>query len=225
MTKKNETKKLVLTEYEVEDAINEILSDNYLKSTVDEVDVSFMERDERGSLFVYIKDDVDTDVLSDISEAFQTNNIRVSAATEDTIVLQFLATKHPKKEMEDEDQEPHIELHHKDRFSDVEEFIIPKTKIRRSNTEMNEQILAWMKQSGRYPLYYQWLADGIHVELSSLADKRIKYVLQKAEAVGLDGETYKLEDTDDLYPMGGSICVRACTDGDRSDRYGVDFFV
>ena len=117
-------------------------------------------------------------------------------------------------------------MRHKEEFYDSEDIVIPGTELKRSNTEQNEQIVAWMKETGHYPIVYIRLDDGVHVEVSDIYDQKVRDVLERGEAVGGDGRKYKIENPDNIFPVGGSICVRAtCIEAGRCDVYGLDFFV
>lgn len=118
------------------------------------------------------------------------------------------------------------DMRHKEEFYDSEDIVIPGTEVKRSNTEQNEQIMAWMKETGHYPIVYIRLDDGVHVEVSDIYDRKVSDLLERGEAVGGDGRKYKFENPDNIFPIGNSICVRAtCTEIGRSDAYGLDFFV
>lgn len=118
------------------------------------------------------------------------------------------------------------DMRHKKEFYDSEDIVIPGTEVKRSNTEQNEQIMAWMKETGHYPIVYLRLDDGVHVEVSDIYDQKVRDVLERGEAVGGDGRKYKIENPDNIFPIGGSICVRAtCIETGRGDAYGLDFFV
>ena len=120
-----------------------------------------------------------------------------------------------------------MELFHKDKFYDVQDVVVPCTKERRSRTEENEQVVNWMKETGRIPLSYMRERNGIHVECSKIFEAKIKDVFQRRTGiVGGDGRKYNIEDPDNLFPVGSDICVRAtCIETGRSDVYGLDFFV
>lgn len=128
-----------------------------------------------------------------------------------------------------EDETPTIpdDMRHTDRFPDAEDIVIPGTEQRVSNTEQCEQIVAWMKETGRMPIVYIRLDDGVHVEVSDVFDRRIKAVLAEGKAIGADARRYTFEKGgSDLWPIGADICVRAiCDETGRSDVYGLDFFV
>lgn len=129
---------------------------------------------------------------------------------------------------QEEDAAPAIPdyMRHKDEYYDSEDVVIPGTEVKRGNTEQNEQIKAWMKETGHYPIVYVRLGDGVHVEVSDIYDRKIRDVLERGEAVGMDGRKYKIENPDNIFPIGESICVRAtCVETGRSDAYGLDFFV
>lgn len=118
------------------------------------------------------------------------------------------------------------DMRHKEEFYDSEDIVIPGTEVKRSNTEQNEQIMAWMKETGHYPIMYLRLDDGVHVEVSDIYDQKVRDVLERGEAVGGDGRKYKIESLDNIFPIGDSICVRAtCIETGRGDVYGLDFFV
>ena len=118
------------------------------------------------------------------------------------------------------------DMRHEEEFYDSEEIVIPGTELKRSNTEQNEQIMVWMKETCHYPIVYLRLDDGVHVEVSDIYDQKVRNVLERGEAVGGDGRKYKIENPDNIFPIGSSICVRAtCIETGRSDVYGLDFFV
>lgn len=118
------------------------------------------------------------------------------------------------------------DMRHKEEFYDSEEIVIPGTEVKRSNTEQNEQIMAWMKETDHYPIVYLRLDDGVHVEVSDIYDKKVRDVLERGEAVGGDGRKYKFENPENIFPICSSICVRAtCIETGRGDVYGLDFFV
>ena len=73
---------------------------------------------------------------------------------------------------------------------------------------------------------YLRLDDGVHVEVSDIYDQKVRDVLERGEAVGGDGRKYKIENPENIFPIGDSICVRAtCIETGRGDVYGLDFFV
>lgn len=119
-----------------------------------------------------------------------------------------------------------MELFHKDQFYDVQDVVVPGTKERRSRTEENEQVVNWMKETGRIPISYMRERNGIHVEVSKIFEAKIKDVLKRGEAVGGDGRKYRIDEPENLFPICSDICVRAtCIESGRSDAYGLDFFV
>ena len=129
---------------------------------------------------------------------------------------------------QEEDRKPAIpdDMRHKEEFYDSEDIVIPGTEVKRSNTEQNEQIIVWMKETGHYPIVYIRLDDGVHVEVSDIYDRKVSDLLERGEAVGGDGRKYKFENPDNIFPIGDSICVRAtCIETGHSDAYGLDFFV
>jgi hypothetical protein len=117
-------------------------------------------------------------------------------------------------------------MRNKEKFYDSEDIVIPGTEVKRSNTEQNGQIMAWMKETGHYPIVYLRLDDGVHVEVSDIYDQKVRDVLERSEAIGGDGRKYKIENPDNIFPIGDSICVRAtCIETGRGDVYGLDFLV
>lgn len=129
---------------------------------------------------------------------------------------------------QEEDTTPRIpdNMRHTDRFPDAEDIVIPGTEQRVSNTEMCEQILKWMRETGRMPIVYLRLEDGVHVEVSEVYDRRIKAVIANGKAIGADARRYTFDEGGDLWPIGSDICVRAtCDETGRSDMYGLSFFV
>ena len=118
------------------------------------------------------------------------------------------------------------DMRHKEEFYDSEDIVIPGTEVKRSNTEQNEQVVAWMKETGHYPIVYLRLDDGVHVEVSDIYDLKVRDVLERGEALGGDGRKYKIENPDNIFPICDSIFVRAtCIETGRGDVYGLDFFV
>jgi hypothetical protein len=118
------------------------------------------------------------------------------------------------------------DMRHKYKFYDSEDVVVPGTEVKRSRTEENEQVMAWMKETGHYPIVYIRLDDGVHVEVSDIYDLKVRDVLERGEAVGGDGRKYKIENPENIFPIGSSICVRAtCIETGRGDVYGLDFFV
>ena len=179
---------------------------------------------------VILNGDVWLNVLKGIAEAVGEEPI-VSAEEYNEIGLFFRipdADKAGSDEDEPEEAAPAIsaDMRHKEEFYDSEDIVIPGTELKRSNTEQNEQIMAWMKETGHYPIVYLRLDDGVHVEVSDIYDQKVRDVLERGEAVGGDGRKYKIENPDNIFPIGSSICVRAtCIETGRGDVYGLDFFV
>ncbi len=129
---------------------------------------------------------------------------------------------------QEEERKPAIpdDIRHKDEFYDSEDVVIPGTEMNCSNTEQCEKIKAWIKETGHYPIVYVRLDDGLHVEVSDIYDRKVSDVLEREEVVGGDGRKYKIENPDDLFAIGSSICVRAtCIETGRNDAYDLDFFV
>ena len=128
----------------------------------------------------------------------------------------------------EEDKAPCIpeNMRHDEEYYDSKDVVIPGTEMNCSNTEQCEKIKAWMKETSHIPIVYSRLSDGLHVEVSDIYDRKAKDVLTRDEVVGNDGRKYKLENPDNLFPIGSSICVRAtCIETGRGDVYDLDFFV
>ena len=179
---------------------------------------------------VILNGDVWLNVLRGIAEAVGEEPI-VSAEEYNEIGLFFRipdADKAGSDEDETEEAAPAIpdDMRHKEEFYDSEDIVIPGTEVKRSRTEENEQVVAWMKETGHYPIVYIRLDDGVHVEVSDIYDQKVRDVLERGEAVGGDGRKYKIENPENIFPIGSSICVRAtCIETGRGDVYGLDFFV
>lgn len=212
-----------LTCDEVQVIVEEVLSD------CEERGVTVKGVEPSGDCFsVLLNGDMSISGINAIAEKFSDPYMIVSAEEYGYLSL-FLK---PRNEDSDdnscspkEEYEPHMELHHQDQYGDCEDAVIPGTTTRVSNTEQNEQIKAWMKETGRIPLSYVRLEDGIHCELSDAFERKIKATLEEGRAIGNDGRKYTFEDFDKIFPVCGSICVRAtCIDNGRSDVYSLDFF-
>lgn len=85
--------------------------------------------------------------INAIGELFGDDYILIDADEPEYINLFLIPRKEPDVTSEEnqelhEDQDSHIELHHKDRFDDAEELVIPGTETRVGHTEMCEQIMA-----------------------------------------------------------------------------------
>lgn len=187
---------------------------------------------------VKLNNDVSLSTLNAIARKVGSKYISVGAE-DDMLTLFFKPGICSDDDFDDDDiddyQEPRKDetpaipedMRHTDRFPDAEDIVIPDTEQRVSNTEQCEQIVAWMKDTGRMPLVYIRLDDGIHVEVSAVFDRRIKAVLAEGKAIGADARRYTFEKGgSDLWPIGGDICVRAiCDETGRSDMYGLGFFV
>ncbi len=211
---------------EVEQIVEKVLRENACDATV-----SSVEPNRAGDYCtVILNGDVWLNVLKDIAEAVGEEPI-VSAEEYNEIGLFFRipdADKTGADNDEPEESAPAIpaNMRHKEEFYDSEDIVIPGTEVKRSNTEQNEQIMAWMKETGHYPIVYLRLDDGLHVEVSDIYDQKVRDVLERGEAVGGDGRKYKIENPDNIFPIGDSICVRAtCIETGRGDVYGLDFFV
>lgn len=213
---------------EVEKIVEKVLSENNCDVTVTSV-----EPNSDGDYCTVILDgDVYLRVLKDIEEAVGDEPI-ISGEEYNQINLFFRIPEvgkagvggygNPKK-----NAAPAIpaNMRHKEEFYDSEDIVIPGTELKRSNTEQNEQIMAWMKETGHYPIVYIRLDNGVHVEVSDIYDQKVRDVLERGEAVGGDGRKYKIENPNNIFPIGDSICVRAtCIETGRGDVYGLDFLV
>lgn len=211
---------------EVEQIVEKVLSENACDATVASVEPN----SDGDYCTVVLNGDVWLNVLKGIAEAVGGDPI-VSAEEYNEIGLFFRipdADKAGSDEDETEESAPAIpaDMRHKEEFYDSEDIVIPGTEVRRSRTEENEQVVAWMKETGHYPIMYLRLDDGVHVEVSDIYDQKVRDVLERGEAVGGDGRKYKIENPENIFPIGDSICVRAtCIETGRGDVYGLDFFV
>ena len=211
---------------EVEQIVEKVLSENACDATVTSVEPN----SDGDYCTVILNGDVWLNVLKDIAEAVGEEPI-VSAEEYNEIGLFFRtpdADKAGSDEDEAEEATPAIpsDMRHKEEFYDSEDIVIPGTEVKRSRTEENEQVVAWMKETGHYPIVYIRLDDGVHVEVSDIYDQKVRDILERGEAVGGDGRKYKIENPDNIFPIDDSICVRAtCIETGHGDVYGLDFFV
>ena len=212
---------------EVKQIVEKVLSEN------SSVTVESIEPSRDGNYCtVILYGDVDLHILNDIAESVGYEPI-VSGEDYSQINLFFRIPDADKAGVggsgnHEENASPTIpaDMRHKEEFYDSEEIVIPGTELKRSNTEQNEQITAWMKETGHYPIVYLRLDDGVHVEVSDIYDQKVRDVLKRGEAVGGDGRKYKIENPENIFPIGSSICVRAtCIETGRGDVYGLEFFV
>jgi hypothetical protein len=211
---------------EVEQIVEKVLSEEKSDATISSI------KPNSGGDYctVILGGDVWLNVLKGIAEAVGDEPI-VSGEEYNEINLFFRipdAGKEGADNDEPEESAPAIpdDMRHKEEFYDSEDIVIPGTEAKRSRTEQNEQIMAWMKETGHYPIVYLRLDDGVHVEVSDIYDQKVRDVLERGEAVGGDGRKYKIENSDNIFPIGDSICVRAtCIETGRGDAYGLDFFV
>ena len=216
-------KELKLTKTKVRKAVEKILHDNY--SSGDIADVK-LPNDSSPCLNITLLGELFLDKINDIAQAFGDERAMITSDEYNTLTMTMIPTKDPTAENEEEDQAPHIKLRHKDQFPDVQEDIIPDTEVKVSNTEMRAQILMWMDEAERIPLYYEWCYDGIHVEVSETAETKMRYVLQNGAGLGKDGRKYTIEKPGNLFPMGSSICVMAIPEGEEhSEAYNLGFFI
>lgn len=211
---------------EVKQIVEKVLSENACDATLESVEPN---RD-GDYCTVILHGDVWLNVLNGIAKAFGDEPI-VSGEEYNEINLFFRipdADKAGSDEDEPEEAAPAIpaDMRHKEEFYDSEDIVIPGTEVKRSRTDENEQVVAWMKETGHYPIVYIRLDDGVHVEVSDIYDQKVRDILKRGEAVGGDGRKYKIENPDNIFPVGDSICVRAtCIEAGRCDVYGLDFFV
>jgi len=210
----------------VKQLVEKVLSENACDATIASIEPS----SSSGYCTVVLDGDVWLNVLKGIAKAVGDEPI-VSGEEYNSINLFFRipeAGKAGSDEDEPEESAPAIpaDMRHKEEFYDSEDIVIPGTEVKCSNTEQNEQIMAWMKETGHYPIVYLRLDDGVHVEVSDIYDQKVRDVLERGKAVGGDGRKYKIENPDNIFPIGDSICVRAtCIETGCSDAYGLDFLV
>ena len=211
---------------EVEQIVEKVLSENACDATVASVEPN----SDGDYCTVILNGDVWLSVLNAIAKAVGDDPI-ISGEEYNSISLFFRIPDADKAGADNDDPEesaPAIpaNMRHKEKFYDSEDIVIPGTEVKRSNTEQNEQIMAWMKETGHYPIVYLRLDDGVHVEVSDIYDQKVRDILERGEAVGGDGRKYKIENPDNIFPIGDSICVRAtCIETGRSDVYSLDFLV
>lgn len=213
---------------EVEQIVEKVLSDEKCDATVSSVRPT----SDGDYCTVILDGDVWLKVLNGIAKAVGDEPI-VSGEDDSKINLFFRIPNADKAGVggynkSKENAAPAIpdDMRHKYEFCDSEEIVIPGTEVKCSNTEQNEQIMAWMKETGHYPIVYIRFDDGVHVEVSDIYDQKVRDVLKRGEAVGGDGRKYKIENPENIFPIGDNICVRAtCIETGCGDVYGLDFFV
>lgn len=211
---------------EVEQIVEKVLSESKCDATVASVEPN----SDGDYCTVVLNGNVWLNVLKGIAEAVGDEPI-VSGEEYNEISLFFRipdADKAGSDEDETEESAPAIpaDMRHKEEFYDSEDIVIPGTEVKRNRTEENEQVVAWMKETGHYPIVYIRLDDGVHVEVSDIYDQKVRDILERGEAVGGDGRKYKIENPDNIFPICDSICVRAtCIETGSGDVYGLDFFV
>ena len=213
---------------EVEKIVEKVLSENACDATV----ASIKPNSDGDYCTVILNGDVWLNVLKGIAEAVGDEPI-VSGEEYNEINLFFRIPDADKAgvggyDNHEEEHAPAIpaDMRHKEEFYDSEDIVIPGTEVKRSRTEENEQVVAWMKKTDHYPIVYIRFDDGVHVEVSDIYDQKVRDVLKRGEAVGGDGRKYKLENPENIFPIGSNICVRAtCIETGKSDAYGLDFFV
>lgn len=225
-----------ISRYKIQSAIDQILEKNNSRAEVADVDVP---KDKSCSTTVFIRGDIFLNELNDIGRAFGDDSILVAAGdSSDEIALYLCPSRDPDlnnlTEADDdecdwgEQKTPCIpaDIRHVGRFPDSEDIIIPGTKCNVSNTEMCQQIVDWMKETGHTPIVFIRLEDGVHAEVSKVYDLRIKDMLTRGKAIGADARRYTFDKSSFPYPIGGSICVRVtCDETGRSDMYSLEFFV
>lgn len=212
---------------EVEQIVEKVLSEEKCGATVTSVEPN----SDGDYCTVILNGDVWLNVLNSIAKAVGDEPI-ISGEEYNQINLFFRMPDADKAGVgcynHEEESVPAIpaDMRHKEEFYDSEDIVIPGTEVKRSRTEENEQVVAWMKETGHYPIVYIRLDDGVHVEVSDIYDQKVRDILERGEAVGGNGRKYKIENPDNIFPIGDSICVRAtCIETGRSDAYGLEFFV
>ena len=211
---------------EVEQIVEKILSEENCNATIASIEPS----SSGDYCTVVLNGDVWLNILNAIAKAVD-DEPAIGGEEYNQINLFFRIPETGKDNSDNDEPEeaaPAIpsDMRHKEEFYDSEDIVIPGTEVKRSNTEQNEQIVAWMKETSHYPIVYLRLDDGVHVEVSDIYDQKVRDVLERGEAVGGDGRKYKIENPDNIFPIGDSICVRAtCIETGRGDVYGLDFLV
>ena len=223
-----------LTIDEVEQLVENVLSENERGVTVASVEPN----SDGDYCTVILEGDVSLKTLKALSKAIGDDYISIGGEEYNQLNLFFRipgesavgngSDDEDDNDEQDENAAPAIPagMRHKEEFYDSEDVIVPGTEVRRSRTEENEQVVAWMRETGHYPIVYIRLDDGVHVEVSDIYDQKVGDVLKRGEAVGGDGRKYKIENPENIFPIGDSICIRAtCIETGRGDVYGLDFFV
>ena len=197
-----------MTISEVEKIVEKVLSENACDATVESVEPN----SDGDYCTVVLNGDVWLNVLNGIAKIVGDEPI-VSGEEYNQINLFFRipdADKAGADNDKPEESAPAIpdDMRHKEEFYDSEDIVIPGTELKRSNTEQNEQIMAWMKETGHYPIVYLRLDNGVHVEVSDIYDQKVRDVLERGDAVGGDGRKYKIENPDKFFPIGSRLLRR-----------------
>lgn len=119
-----------------------------------------------------------------------------------------------------------MRLQHDDDYKDCKDIlIIARVNMKNTRQEQNNQVTEWMKKTGKIPFAYQAEKDGLHVEYSETFEQRIKEILAKGTAIGMDGKEYTFVKPDQLFPLGNEICVKAkLADEKFADSYCLSYF-
>lgn len=181
-----------------------------------------------GYFMVEVDGNMSLAMLTAVSQAFDDDHLCVTSLMDGNLGMLIDASRLEDGCEEEQPQPPTLpdDMRHKDRFPDAREVVIPGTRENRGHTVMCDQIKTWMKETGDIPIVYLRMDDGVHIEVSNIYECKVRDILERGQAVGADGRRYSIEQPDNIFPVGSSICVRAtCLATQRSDIYGLDFFV
>ena len=190
--------------------------------------VSVEEYLKTGYFLVKVDGNMSLGMLAAVSKAFDDDHLCVTSWLDGHLGMLIDAIRLEEDCEEEQPQTPTLPegMRHRDRFYDAREIVIPGTRENRGHTVMCDQIKAWMKDTGNIPIVYLRMDDGVHVEVSDIYEQKVRDILERGQAIGANGQRYRIEQPDNIFPVGSSICVRAtCLATQRSDIYGLDFFV
>jgi pyruvoyl-dependent arginine decarboxylase (PvlArgDC) len=119
-----------------------------------------------------------------------------------------------------------MKLLHNDAYPDDKDIlIVARANMKNTRQEQNNQVCDWMRKTGKIPFGYQAEKNGLHVEYSEAFEQKIKEILAKGTAIGMDKKEYTFVKPDQLFPLGNEICVKAKLVNEKfADSYGLSFF-
>ena len=115
-------------------------------------------------------------------------------------------------------------------YQDTKKILV--SILNKGRTKDCEEIMKWISLTGKIPLFFQRQDDeNICFECSEIFTAKIKFIIERGEAVGKDGKIYtftnKNKFPDNLTPICGNICIFASVKESMSNGewYPINFFV